>query len=130
MRYYRRKAILPILFLFVGVIILFTGILQIIMKNNRFAIYQIGVALLFVYDAYVFNRPYLGLNEGQLTVQNGLSKIVIPLNDITSIDESNKKLFITFNQGAGKMKLRILLSQLKAQDKEQFIIDVKSKVTI
>lgn len=130
MRYYKRKAILPILFLFLGVLILFTGLFQLKMNNNKFAIYQIFVALLFVYDAYVFNKPYLGLDEGRLIINSGLSKLVIPLKDVTSIEEGNKKLFIMYNQGSTKMRLKIMLSQLSSQDKEQFIKDVKEKAAI
>ena len=126
MRYFKRKAIMAILFLFSGVMILFSGLLQLTMDNNSAGIFQILVALLFAYDAYVYIRPYLGLGEGKLIVNNGLlKKEIILLKDVTSIDEKNRKLIITFNQGPSTKKLKILLSYLKEHDKEQFIEDLK-----
>ena len=120
---------MSILFLFSGVMILFSGLLQLTMENNSAGIFQILVALLFAYDAYVYIRPYLGLGEGKLIVNNGLLKQeIILLKDVTSIDEKNKKLIITFNQGTSTKKLKLLLSHLKAHDKEQFIEDLKSKL--
>ena len=112
---------MSILFLFSGVMILFSGVLQITMNNYGMAIFQILVALLFAYDAYVYKRPYLGLDEEKLIINNGFSKIKILLKDVTSIDEKNKKLIITYTQGPSTMKLKILLSHLKKQHKEQFI---------
>ena len=117
---------MAILFLFSGLMILFSGLLQLTMDNNSAGIFQILVALLFAYDAYVYIRPYLGLGEGKLIVNNGLlKKEIILLKDVTSIDEKNRKLIITFNQGPSTKKLKILLSHLKEHDKEQFIEDLK-----
>ncbi|WP_242833898.1 PH domain-containing protein [Desulfosporosinus sp. OT] len=99
------------------------------MKNNNAAIFQILVALMFAYDAYVYITPYLGLDEEKLIVNNGLlKKEVIFLKDVTTIDEKNKKLIILFNQGSSTKQLKILLSHLKKQDREQFIKDLKSKL--
>ena len=126
MRYFERKAIMSILFLFSGVMVLFSGLIQLTMNNYGAAIFQILVALFFAFDAYAYKRPYLGLDEEKLIVNNGRSKIEILLKDITSIDEGNKKLIITSSQGSLTMKLKISLSQLKKHDKEQFIKDLKS----
>ncbi|EGW36988.1 hypothetical protein DOT_5178 [Desulfosporosinus sp. OT] len=129
MRYFKRKAIMSILFLLCGIMILFSGLLQLTMKNNNAAIFQILVALMFAYDAYVYITPYLGLDEEKLIVNNGLlKKEVIFLKDVTTIDEKNKKLIILFNQGSSTKQLKILLSHLKKQDREQFIKDLKSKL--
>ncbi|ODA38768.1 PH domain-containing protein [Desulfosporosinus sp. BG] len=128
MRYFKRKAIMSILFLFCGVMILFSGLLQLTMKNNNAAIFQILVALMFAYDAYVYITPYLGLDEEKLIVNNGLlKKEVILLKDITAIDDKNKKLIISFTQGSSTKQLKILLSHLKIQDREQFMKDLKSR---
>lgn len=128
MRYFERKPIMVIIFLFSAAMILFSGVLQITMNNNYgMAIFQILVALLFAYDAYVYKRPYLGLDEEKLIINNGLVKKEIFLKDVITIDDRNKKLTITYSQGSSKMKLRILLSQLKKYDKEEFIKDLKSK---
>ena len=129
MRYFKRKAIMSIIFLFSSVMILFSGLLQLTMDNNSAAIFQILVAFLFAFDAYVYIRPYLGLDEGKIIVNNGLlKKEIILLKDVTSIDEKKKKLIITYSQGPSTKKLKILLSHLKEHDKEQFIEDLKSKL--
>lgn len=119
---------MSILFLFSGAIVLFSGLLQLSMNNYSFGIFQILVALLFAFDAFVYKRPYLGLDEGELIVNNGLTKIKILLKDVISVDEGNKKVIITYSQGPSKMKLKILLSHLKKHDKEQFIKDLKLKL--
>ena len=119
---------MSILFLFSGVMVLISGLFQLATNNYSAAIFQILVALLFAFDAYVYKRPYLGLDEEKLIVNNGRSKIEILLKDIISLDGKNKKLLITFIQGSSKMKLKILLSQLKKNDREQFIVDLKSKL--
>ena len=120
---------MSILFLFSGVMILFSGLLQLTMENNSAGIFQILVALLFAYDAYVYIRPYLGLGEGKLIVNNGLLKQeIILLKDVTSIDEKKRKLIITYSQGPTTKTLKILLSQLRERDKEQFMENLKSKL--
>jgi len=86
------------------------------------------VALVFLFDAYVYNRPYLGLGEEKLVVNNGRSKLEILLIDVISISEKNKRLIITFRQGSATMNLKLVLSQLRKNDKEQFINDLKSKL--
>ena len=116
------------LFLFSGVIVLISGLLQLKMNNYSSGIFQLLATLFFGFDAYVYNRPYLGLDDEKLIINNGFSKVEILLKDVISIDESNKKLIITFNQGPSKMKLKILLSHLKKHDQEQFIKDLKSKL--
>ena len=100
------------------------------MKNYSGAMFQILVAFLFAFDAYIYKRPYLGIDERKLIVNNGLSKIEILLKDITSIDEKNKKLIITYIQGPSTMKIKILQSHLKNQDKEQLVKDLKSKLGV
>lgn len=118
---------MPILFLFCGAMILFSGLLQLML--NKSAIFQILVALLFVYDACIYLRPYLGLDEEKLIVNYGLlNKEKILLKDISSIDEKNKKLIITFNSSSSTKKLKILLSHLKEHDKDQFVKDLKLKL--
>ncbi|MDR3539632.1 MAG: PH domain-containing protein [Desulfosporosinus sp.] len=125
MKYFKRKVTMFILFLFCGVIVLLSGLLQLKMNNQSSGIFQIFVALLFAFDAYVYKRPYLALGEGKLNINNGFSKTEILLKDITSIDKKNKKLIITFNRGSSTMKLNILLSHLKNHDQEQLIKDLK-----
>jgi len=109
--------------------ILISGLIQLTTNNYRIAAFQILVALFFAYDAYVYIRPYLGLNEEKLVVNYGLAKKeIIFLRDVILVDERNKKLFITFNKGSATMKLKILLSHLNKHDKEQFLIELKSKL--
>ena len=120
---------MSIIFLFSSVMILFSGLLQLMMDNNSAAIFQILVAFLFVYDAYIYIRPYLGLDEEKIIVNNGLlKKEIILLKDVTSIDEKKKKLIITYSQGPTTKTLKILLSQLRERDKEQFMENFKSKL--
>ena len=127
--YFKRKSIIFIFLIFAAVMILFSGLIQITTNNYRTAIFQILVALFFAYDAYVYIRPYLGLNEEKLVVNYGLAKKeIIFLQDVTLIDERNKKLIITFNKGPATMKLKILLSHLNKHDKEQFLMELKSKL--
>lgn len=127
-KYFKRKMIMSILFLFSGIIILFSGLLQLAVNNQGAAFFQILVALLFILDAYVYYRPYLGLDEGKLIVNNSLVKKEILLKDITSINERNRKLTVTYNQGTSKLRLNILLSHLKKHDYEQFMKELKSKL--
>lgn len=128
MRYFKRKAILSILFLFCGVVVLISGLLKLTMNNYSAATFQILVALFFAFDAYVYKKPYLGLDEGKLIVNVGRSKIEVLLKDITSVNQKDKRLTIIYSQGSSTMKLKILLSHLKKHDKEQFIKDLKSKL--
>jgi len=129
LRYFKRKAVMSILFLFSGVMILFTGLLQLKVANYSAAIFQILVALFFSYDAYVYIRPYLGLDEEKLIVNYGLTKKeVILLKDVISIDERNRQLILTYSQDSLTKKLKILLSHLKQHDKVQFVKDLKSKL--
>ena len=119
---------MSILFLISGVIVLLSGLLQLKMNNYNSGMFQILVALLFAFDAHVYKRPYMGLGKGILIINNGFSKIKIELKDVTSIDEENKKLVITYCRGSSTMKLKILLSHLKNPDKEQLIKDLKLKL--
>jgi hypothetical protein len=120
---------MPILLSFSGIMILFSGLLQLTVHNYNAAFFQILVALLFAFDAYVYIRPYLGLDEGKLIVNYGLlKKEIILLNDVTSIDERNKKLTISYSQGSTKKNIKILLLHLKKDDKEQFVKDLNSKL--
>jgi len=128
LKYFKRKAIMSIVFLFCGVMVLFSGLLRLTLHNYFSAIFQILVALVFLFDAYVYNRPYLGLGEEKLVVNNGRSKLEILLIDVISISEKNKRLIITFRQGSATMNLKLVLSQLRKNDKEQFINDLKSKL--
>lgn len=127
MKYYKRKAIMSFVFLFCGIMVLFSGLLRLTTHNYIAAIFQILVALVFIFDAYVYKRPYLGLGEEKLVVNNGNSKLEILLKDIISIDEKNKRLIVTFSQGSATMKLKLILSHLRENDKAQFIVDLKSK---
>ena len=108
---------------------MFSALIQLKANNNRAAIFQMLVALFFAYDAYVYIKPYLGLNEEMLVVNYGLSKKeIILLQNISLIDESNKMLIITFKKGPATMKLKIILSHLNKHDKEQFLMALKSKL--
>ncbi len=84
MRYYARKAIMAILFLFSGVLVLVSGLLQLKMNNYSSGMFQILVALLFAFDAHVYNKPYLGLDEEKLIINHSSKHINIILNDVTS----------------------------------------------
>ncbi|SPF31935.1 conserved exported hypothetical protein [Candidatus Desulfosporosinus infrequens] len=128
MRYYKRKVITYILFLFCGVIVLLSGLIQLKTNNYSSGIFQMGVALLFAFDAYVYKKPYLGLSKEKLMINNGFSKIEILLKDVNLIEEENKKLIITYSRGPSTMKLKILLSHLQNPDKEQLIIDLKNEL--
>lgn len=109
--------------------VLLSGLLQLTMNNYSSAIIQIFVSLLFAYDAYVYIRPYLGLDEEKLIINTGLlKKEIIFLKNVKSMDERNKKLIITYSQGSSTKKLNILLSHLKKHDKEQLIMDLKSTI--
>ncbi|MDR3586261.1 MAG: hypothetical protein P4L59_13215 [Desulfosporosinus sp.] len=128
MRYYARKAIMAILFLFSGGLVLVSGLIQLKMNNYSSGMFQILVAMLFAFDAHVYNRPYLGLDEKKLMINNGFARIEILLKDVTSIDEKDKRLIITYSRGSSVMKLKLLLSHLKKHDKEEFIKDLKLKL--
>jgi hypothetical protein len=107
--------------------ILFSGLLQLSLNHGSAAIFQILVALLFVYDAYIYMRPYIALSDEKLIVNNGLTKKeIIPLKDIISLDEKNRRLIVTFKQGSSARQLRILLSHLKERDKELFMKELKA----
>lgn len=128
MKYYKRKVIMPILFLFSGILVLISALLQFKVNNYSAAAFQLLVAVLFVFDAYVYIKPYLGMNEEKLMINTGFLKKEILLSDVISIDVGNRKLVLTFRQGSSTLKLNLLLSHLKKSDKEQFIGDLKSKL--
>ncbi|WP_407311244.1 EbsA family protein [Desulfosporosinus sp. SB140] len=128
MKYFKRKTIMSILFLFSGIIIFFSGSLQLMMNNSGSAFFLILVALLFVFDAYIYKKPYLGLDEEKLVVNNSLLKKEIFLKDLTSISEKNNKLSIRYTQGPLTQTINILLSHLKKHDQEQFLKELKSRL--
>lgn len=130
MKSYKRKPIMSILFLFTALLLLLSGVLQIAAGNGSASIFQILVALLFIYDAYLYMRPYLGMDEEKLYVNNGLvKKETIPLKEITSLEASSKKLILTYKQGSMTRRVNILLSHLRQQDRERFLNELKSVAT-
>lgn len=126
MKYFKRKAIMSILFLFCCIMILFSALLQLTMHNNNAAFFQILVAFLFAYDAYVYNRPYLGLNKEQLIINNGLlKKEIVILKNVSSVDEKSNKLILTYNQDSTIRKIKILLFHLKGSERKLFTEELR-----
>jgi len=128
LKYFKRKGIMSGVFWFSAAMVLVADLFQLMAKNYSVAGFLLLVALLFVFDAYTYSRPYLGLDESKLIINNGLSKIAILFKDVTSIDDGNNKFAIIYTQGSSTRKLKLLLSHLKKQDKEQFIKDLKAKL--
>ena len=115
---------MPILFLFSGILVLFSALLQFKVNNYSAAAFQLLVALLFVFDAYVYIKPYVGMNDEKLVINTGFLKKEILLSNVISINVGKKKLILTFRQGYSAVKLNLLLSHLKKSDKAQFINDL------
>ncbi len=132
MRYFKRKGIRPILFLICSLFVLSAGIVQLLVSNYTAAVFLIIVALILLYDASVYKRPYLGLSEEKLLINNGYEKIEILLTDITSLSEEGSSLIVRFRQASSsmKMKARISLTTLNNDDSEEFLNDLKSKLRI
>lgn len=132
LKYYKRKGIKPILFLICSLFVLSAGIVQLILSNYTAAVFLILVALILLYDASVYKRPYLGLSDEKLLINNGHEKIEILLTDINSLSEDGNGLIVRFREASTsrKMKARITLSLLKNDDSEQFLNDLKSKLRI
>ena len=125
---YERKPIMAVAFLLSGIMVLISVFVQLTLKNYFPAGFQFLVALMFLFDAYVYNKPYVSMDEEKLIVINGFVKTIILFKDITEIDEKNNKLMITYKRGSYAMRLRVVLSQLKKQDRDSFLKDLKSKL--
>lgn len=126
MKYYRRKPIYIFLWLISGTLFFISAVLQFQMKNYNLGLLQILVALLSLFDAYVYSRPYLGLGEGKLILNNGLIRNEIALGNITLLNENKKRLVITYNNNLKTKKRKIELSILREKDKEEFLSHFKS----
>jgi hypothetical protein len=120
--------ITAILFLFAGIMFLFSSSLQLFMGNYSIGIINLFVALIFAFDAYIYRKPYLGLDEMKLIVNNGIVKKETLFKDVDLVDWQNKKIIITYKKDSAPKRVKILLSQLKEHDREQFLDDLKSKL--
>lgn len=123
--YYQRKVTSAILFLISGVLFLFSSVLSFLMGNNTTALFQLLVFILFTFDAYIYRRPYVGLGEGKLIINNGLLKKEILLTNVTSTVETKKKLKLTYIRGSMTKKSTILLSMLKPKHREDFLTELQ-----
>ncbi|MDQ7092505.1 hypothetical protein REC12_02755 [Desulfosporosinus sp. PR] len=128
MKYFKRKSIMSVLFLFSGIMILLVALLQLMVKNSGAAFFLILVALMFVVDAYIYHKPYLGLDEERLVVNNSLAAKEIFLKDLTSVHEKNNRLTLAYTYSSAPLTLNILLSHLQQHDKEQFMKELRSKL--
>lgn len=126
MKNYKRPLIYPIMWVVAGLLFFLSALLQLKMGNSDAVLLNIGVTLLFLFDAYIYGRPYLGLGEGKLVVNNGLRRRLIAIENITSVNQSGKHLLLTYVQGSATKKQKIVLSMLNRLDKQEFINDIHS----
>jgi len=98
--------------------------------NYFIAALQAIVVIVALFDAYLYRKPYLGLSEGKLIINNGLAKKVILLKDVTSLEQTEKQLKLTYNEGPSAKQQKIQLPMLKDIDKEEFLQDIKPSLTL
>jgi hypothetical protein len=128
MKYYKRKKIYSYLWLISGLLFFVSAILQFKMGDFKLGLLQTFVSFLSILDAYIYGKPYLGLGEGKLVFNNGLTNKEISLRNITSLVENKKRLIIFYNQNTKIKKIKIEVSALI--EKEEFIFHIKSELAI
>ena len=126
MKYYERRLVFSILFLLSGLLFLLSSIFQFRMGNYGLASLQLFATILFLFDVYIYRKPYLGLGEGKIVIYSGLKRKEIILEDITLSDQTNKHLTLTYNLGLHIRTQKIELSILKEHDRAQFVTDLHS----
>lgn len=124
MKYYERRLVWSMLWLVGGLFFFLQGILQFQRRYYGLALLPVFVALLFLFDAYIYRRPYLGLGEGKIVINNGLIRKEVMLADITMLNQTGKSLDLTYNQGSLLKKQKIELTMLKKSDREEFVRDL------
>lgn len=129
MKYYQGRLVWSIMWLVSGLLWFLLGISQFKMGNNGFWL-DVLVALLSLFNAYYIRNRYLGLGEGKLVVNTScIIRTVIMLANITSSEETGKKLRLIYNEGSRSMNYKIKLSMLKDMDREEFLRDLHSELS-
>ncbi|SPF32481.1 conserved hypothetical protein [Candidatus Desulfosporosinus infrequens] len=129
MKYYQGRLVWSIMWLVSGSLWLLQGISQFEMGNNGFWL-DVLVALLSLFNAYYIRNRYIALGEGKLVVNSScIIKTVIMLANITSSEQTGKKLRLTYNEGSRLMNQKVKLSILKDLDREEFLRDLHSELS-
>jgi hypothetical protein len=123
-KYYQRKLVWSISWLAGGFLFFLQGMFRFQIGDFGFGFFLVFVALIFLIDAYIYRRPYLGLGEGKLVIYLGLRSKEIMLADITMSDYIGKNIVLTYNQGSSTKKQKIELTTLRESDREGFIRDL------
>jgi len=129
-KYYQGRVVWSIIWIVLGLLWLFQGILQFQKGYYGFALAYVFIALLALYNAYIYRRTYLGLGDGKIILNSSfIIRIVIILANITSLEQTGKKLRLTYNEGSRSMKQKIKLSMLEDLDREEFLRDLNSALS-
>lgn len=127
-KYYQCRLVWSILWIVVGLLWFLQGIFQ-FYKGYYAALAYIFIALLSLYNAYIYRRTYLGLGEGKIILNSSfLIRTVIILANITSLEQTGKQLRLTYNEGPRSNKQKIKLSLLEDLDREEFVRDLNSEL--
>ena len=129
MKYYQGRLVWSIVWLVTGLLWFLQGVFQFQKGYYGFALAYVFITLLSLYNAYISRRTYLGLDEGKLVVNSScIIRTVIILANITSIEETGKKLRLTYNEGPRSNRQKIKLSVLGGPDREEFVRDLHSEL--
>jgi len=124
-KYYQGRLVWSIIWIVLGLLWFLQGIFQFQKDYYGFAYAYIFIALLALYNAYIYRRTYLGLGDGKIILNSSfIIRTVIILANITSLEQTGKQLRLTFNEGSRSMNQKIKLSMLKDLDREEFVRDL------
>ena len=125
MKYYQGRLVWSIIWIVAGLLWFLQGVFQLQKGYYGFALAYVFITLLSLYNAYIYRTTYLGLGEGKIILNSSfVIRTVIIIGNITSLEQTGKKLRLTYNEGPLSKNQKIKLAILNDLDREEFLRDL------